>query len=53
MLLSGARWDRPYFGLTLDRGADDKPPTGAVEDIEFTSDWRMATVTLALPLRSA
>ncbi len=49
MLLSGARWDRPYFGLTLDRGADDKPPTGTVEDIDFTSDWRMATVTLAFP----
>ena len=49
MLLSGARWDRPYFNLTLDRGADDQPPTGTVEDIVFTSDWRMATVTLAYP----
>ncbi len=49
MLLSGARWDRPYFDLTLARGADEKPPTGTVEDITFTSDWRMATVTLAYP----
>ncbi|MDE0141185.1 MAG: hypothetical protein OXI80_00240 [Caldilineaceae bacterium] len=49
MLLSGARWDRPYFDLTLDSGPDDKPPTGTVEDITFTSDWRMATVTLAFP----
>ena len=49
MLLSGARWDRPYFDLTLDRGSDEKPPTGTVEDIVFTSDWRMATVTLAFP----
>ena len=49
MLLSGARWDRPFFNLTLDRGADDQQPTGTVEDIVFTSDWRMATVTLAYP----
>ena len=49
MLLSGARWNRPYFDLTLDHGSDDLPPAGTVEDIEFTSDWRMATVTLAYP----
>ncbi len=49
MLLSGARWDRPYFDLTLAHGPDEKPPTGTVEDIVFTSDWRMATVTLAFP----
>ena len=49
MLLSGARWDRPYFDLTLNRGADEAPPTGDVADITFTSDWRMATVTLAFP----
>ncbi len=49
MLLSGARWDRPYFDLILDHGSDDLLPTGTVEDIEFTSDWRMATVTLAYP----
>jgi len=49
MLLSGARWDRPYFNLTLDRGSGDQPPTGTVEDVVFTSDWRMATVTLAYP----
>ncbi len=49
MLLSGARWDRPYFNLALDRGSDDQPPTGTVEDVVFTSDWRMATVTLAYP----
>lgn len=49
MLLSGERWDRPYFDLALNRDADDTPPTGEVTDINFTSDWRMATVTLAFP----
>ena len=49
MLRSGMRWDRAFFGLTLAHDADDKPPTGALADIEFTSDWRMATVTLAYP----
>lgn len=49
MLLSGARWDRPYFDLSLNHDAGEKPPTGTVEDITFTSDWRMATVTLAYP----
>ena len=47
MFSNGMRWDRAFFGLTLAHGADDEPPTGAVEDIVFTSDWRMATVTLA------
>ena len=49
MFSNGMRWDRAFFGLNLDHGADDEPPTGAVEDIVFTSDWRMATVTLAFP----
>lgn len=49
MFRSGSRWDRPFFGLALARGADDEPPTGTVADIAFTSDWRMATVTLAYP----
>ena len=47
MLRSGSRWDRPFFGLALARGADDEAPTGTVTDIAFTPDWRMATVTLA------
>ena len=47
MFSNGMRWDRAFFGLNLARGADDEPPTGTVKDIVFTSDWRMATVTLA------
>ena len=49
MLRDGMRWERAYFGLTLARDGDDSPPVGAVEEIDFTSDWRMATVTLAYP----
>ena len=49
MLRTGMRWDRAFFGLALSHDADGKPPTGAVADIDFTSDWRMATVTLAYP----
>ena len=47
MLGSGTRWDRPFFGLALIGGDDDQAPTGTVVDIAFTSDWGMATVTLA------
>jgi hypothetical protein len=53
MLGSGTRWDRPFFGLALVGGADDQAPTGTVVDIAFTSDWGMATVTLAFPYTGA
>ena len=49
MLRSGIRWDRAFFGLTLAREAGGRPPSGAVAAVDFTSDWRMATVTLAFP----
>ena len=49
MLREGMRWDRRFFGLTMARDADGRPPPGTVTDIEFTSDWRMATVTVAYP----
>ncbi len=52
MLVTGLRWDRAFFGLTLARGADGAPASGVVTDITFTSDWRMATVTLAFPYDS-
>ena len=53
MLGSGTRWDRPFFGLALVGGADDQAPTGTVVDVAFTSDWGMATVTLAFPYTGA
>ena len=53
MMRNAMRWDRTFFGLTLARNADDEPPTAAVADIAFTSDWRMATVTLAFPYEQA
>lgn len=53
MLGRGARWDRAFLGLSLVRGENDKPPTGAVTEIAFTSDWNMATVTLAFPYQQA
>ncbi len=49
MLNEGMRWGRRFFGLTMARDAEGRPPAGAVTDIEFTSDWRMATVTVAYP----
>ncbi|MCY3901933.1 MAG: hypothetical protein OXF76_02125 [Caldilineaceae bacterium] len=49
MLREGMRWDRRFFGLTMAPEADGRPPPGTVTDIEFTSDWRMATVTVAYP----
>ena len=53
MLRSGIRWDRPFFGLALVGGADEQAPTGQVVDVAFTSDWGMATVTLAFPYTGA
>lgn len=46
---NGQRWNRKFFGLSYAGDGTDALPTGTVTGVDFTSDWRMATVQLAIP----
>lgn len=47
LVRDGQRWERAYVGLPFVQSPERS--AGEVTEIAFTSDWRMATVTLAIP----